>query len=364
MVSIASLYGLRHYSFRDNGVIVVEPNSFHGEILPGFCKYLTDSGFSLTLLVRYENFNGKIFSMVPPNEQPRIVCMAPWAMKRFLRRQDSNTCALVFVTSSFLSDKFGYFGLFFEYLRFTPQARLGYLLVEHHFPALIPHLTNGDVELKRVFQLSPHEYNGHIVPMLNPHYFGSVVHRSKSPKTIFVTVGSLSSRNRSPDQLLDAVANLTNRGITNFEVVVIGRDISALKHKNISSVFRVLGALDFESLFYEIGKSDFILPLLDPGNDGHRRYLTGETTGSRQLILGFRKPPIIHEEFGTHYGFTDEMAVLYSSDQLAEAMGRAIAMTSEEYDAQVENLARLASQIYQISIRNLQTVLAGLLGRG
>ena len=357
VVSIRNLLGFLHSARNDREVLVVEPNEFHAEILPGFCKYLTDLGYKVTLILRHANYASKVFARVPKEAQPEFLCMAPWAMKVTLRRLNSGSCPLIFFSSSYFVQEGGFFGLFVDYLGFIPRGRLGYFMVEHHFPVLIPELEKGRIDSRRVFLLSRHQHGECRVPMLNPHYFGFVRHDRKSRKTRFVTVGSLSIRNRNPMQLVAAVNELLSRGVFDFEVIVIGRDTSALAPGLIPGNIRVLGALDYDLLYNEVEAADFFLPLLDPDNEGHRRYLRGETTGSRQLILGFTKIPVIHEEFARTYGFTEADSVLHATGCMAKAMERAILMSGEDYETRQLSLREHAGVVYRESLENLRAAI-------
>jgi hypothetical protein len=104
--------------------------------------------------------------------------------------------------------------------------------------------------------------------------------------------------------------------------------------------------------------ADFFLPLLDPDNPGHRRYLSGETTGSRQLILGFGVVPVINEVFADAYRFDETNAVLYPAKDLAGAMLRSIRMSPDEYAQRRGGLAKLAEEVRRESLRNLADRLA------
>ena len=107
-------------------------------------------------------------------------------------------------------------------------------------------------------------------------------------------------------------------------------------------------------MYKEMEKADFFLPLLDPSNEWHRRYLNETTTGSRQLILGFLKPCLINEEFANAYDFNQNNSIIYQQNNLLNAMKAAININSEEYEKLQKNLNLLAQNIYKESLQNLK----------
>jgi hypothetical protein len=116
-------------------------------------------------------------------------------------------------------------------------------------------------------------------------------------------------------------------------------------------------------MYSELEAAHFFLPLLSPDMEGHHRYLDGETTGSRQLILGFLKIPVIHEQFAAVYGFNSENALLYADLSLADGMLWALELDSEDYLNRVMALNQLRSQVYAESLDNLRQAVKGIDGQ-
>ncbi len=103
--------------------------------------------------------------------------------------------------------------------------------------------------------------------------------------------------------------------------------------------------------------ADYILPLLDPTIEANRDYLQFLTTGTKQLILGFRKPCIINEEFAEALGFNSANSLIYSQNFIYEQMKNAIFMDEEEYSHMTEKIKELANTLEQISLNNLKEAL-------
>jgi hypothetical protein len=113
-------------------------------------------------------------------------------------------------------------------------------------------------------------------------------------------------------------------------------------------------------MFDELIKSDFILPLLDPEIEAHRRYINSGTSGTFQLIYGFNKPCIIHKTFADIYGFNDKNSIIYEcNDKFPEAILNAINIADSEYKNIQENLLSDTQIIKKHSLSNFQKMLEG-----
>lgn len=337
-------------------ILLVEPNEFHAETLPGYWFYLNQLNFKVVILARHRNSKSGAFNRLPESERPKTYQMGLWSMKCCLKSRHIKEYDFVFITSNVLAERHGYFGLFFDYLGFIPIGKSGYLVIEHNYPSLKESRRAKRIETDRVFLLSEYSDGGTTIPMLNPNYFGPLIARPKEQKdTItFITVGSLTSRNRNTTLLNNAVQQLENAGVLNFKVLVVGKCLEPSMLLSHSSRIKFLGFLNFEDLFSSLERSDFYLTLLDPENTGHRRYLDGETTGSRQLILGFNLLPVINRVFADAYAFNDSNAVVYEDDDLACAMLQAIRMHPDETRKRREGLAGLTEKIRKQSLFNLR----------
>ncbi len=348
---------VRFVRYRPAGpaVLMVEPNSFHGEILPGYIHYFNQLGFEVVLLWRQANASSGVFSRLLNAEMPRAFAMSPFWLKRSLAVVPTNRYNHLFLASNYLVVPGGYYGMFVNYL--SKQSifhRQPHLLVEHCFK----NLQQDNCLAKHVFLLSELEHPKKAVSMLNPHYFGKVASHALATKRVFVTVGEVTKRNRNFDILIEAVEALESNGFDNFEVHVIGRGANGDLFNGASTKIKPHGYLSYQAMYNVVESADFFLPLLDPENEGHRRYLSGETSGSRQLILGFLKPPIIQAEFANCYDFTPTDAVVYGIEDLAVAMERALCLEPSEYEAMLGELEVLAASVREKSLLNLKAALA------
>ena len=155
------------------------------------------------------------------------------------------------------------------------------------------------------------------------------------------------------------VKKLHNLGIRNFNVTIIGErhfnEIDEeLENPEIKKYFKVLGRVDYQTVYKNLNKADFILPLLDP--DIHfDRYIKKGTSGTFQLIYAFNKPCIIHKTYADIYGFDEKNSLIYEdNDELSDVMQKAISMTNDEYKNIQENLLSVVRTIEKRSFSNFQ----------
>jgi hypothetical protein len=356
LLSIQSIYRLLKKTYEPKTVLIIEPNTFHGEILPGFCHYFSELGYNVTLLIRKENYRNGIFSKFEIEEMPNIFCLNNLFMK-FILRKISCQYDNVYITSSTLAERFGFFGFFYKYLGYHPYGRNGLFYVEHSFPNIINVIKNGDIKIQQIIQLSENKTENYNIPMINPNYFGKVKMRAKNKKIIFITVGSLTNKNRNFTLLTNAVKELKSKGYRDFSVFVIGRGTSKRMFNNLPEEIKILGKLNYTDLYNKIEQADYFLPLLDPEFEGHIRYLKGETTGSRQLILGFYKIPLIHSTFAKAYNFSLSNSIIYESNNLSEAMEDAINLSEDKFMILQKYLEQLTLSIRKESIKNLEEII-------
>lgn len=334
---------------KDNRVLIVEPNPYHGEILPGFVKYFRDLGFSTDLLLRSANKVDDIFCRF--KIKPRVISGSAEKLKKFLKSDIINKYKYVFFSSSAFWETDFCVDSYLNYLGFVPNAKNGIMMVEHNIePYLKEYNEEEYLHKNRLFTLS----GFHDTPMLNPHFFGENVKITrKSDKVIkFVAVGRIGRNCKNHDILISAVSELSKKNYK-FKVTVIG--IGKLKiPKELKKYIDFKGHLSYKRMYSEIEKADYILPLLDYSIEDHHRYINGTTTGNRQLIMGFLKPCIIEEPFAAWYGFNNQNAIIYKDNNLADGMIQGIELSGNDYSDLQNNLKNLENEIYKISLENLK----------
>jgi len=349
LISLYSFFRFMSSRVGEKAVLLVEPNAFHGEILPGYYKYFEDLGYDMFVLCRLFIVTESAFCRLP--NKPNIFVMTPGLIRRVLRSKKLHKFDYLLVTSrQFFDARTRFWGAYINYLKFNPMPRLGCFYVEHNFD---PHKMAYGTDLRNLFLLTRESYNGLDIPMLNPHWFGDVRHTPLNPgKRVFLFIGSASLYQKSIQMLLDIVWQLEKK--FKFEVWMIGKGTNTLSSEELPDSIRIFGRLPFDQMFQHIEDADFILPLLDPLNQDHRHYLRGVSSGSRQLALGFSKVAIIHKVFATHYDFSKKDAILYEDGGLAYVMEQALTMNKDEYARLQAGLRELAKNVYDESLENLK----------
>lgn len=337
-------------------VLLIELNRFHAEVLPGYCKYFKQIGLHAVVLTRRANARSGAFDHLPDTIKPTVYAMHPVMMRWLLHLRRFRAFEFMLIASSHWAEPNGYWGTFLEYLGFVPSGRVGYATVVHDLEHISPHLDSGRIQIDHCVMLTPGEFRGRTIRMVNPHYFGARRLGARPHKRRrFVTVGALSTANRNFNQLVHAVQELQEQGLTSFEVRVIGRSgATSADHRDAPPCMKFLGNLSYPELYDELAEADFLLALLDPACASHRRYLGGSTTGSRQLWYGFGIVPVIDEEFAKAYGLEDGSAIVYSSHRLAGAMKLAIDLSPDEYRRRWAILEHEANRIADASLQNLR----------
>lgn len=358
---IKNLQRLLAYAVSCKTVVIVEPNEFHGETIPGHCRYFQELGYTVLVLLRRKNLSGGIFCRYPDESMPQFFCLGPWGMKFFLNSRNVKQFDVVFLNSNFYAVRDIFWGRYQDYLKSAPKGKYGWLAVEHCFQNLLPYVKEGTVDFGRLFQLSEYRYGTTPIPMLNAHYFGPYAVQALTNARTFITVGAVHPQQRNMPQLVSVVQGLVRRGISNFRILVIGRVDPSVDVSGMPEQIVFLGPLSFPDMYDKMDEANFLLPLLDPSMEAHRRYLDGQTTGSRQLILGFAKIPVLHDEFADAYAFTQANAIRHADGGLEAAMERAIGMTQPEYDAMRRSLEELAQTVYEKSLLNLKNTLGAVM---
>jgi hypothetical protein len=340
-------------SFTPNTFIVWEPCTHsHAEVVPGYVKYLVDLGFEVAVFVTPKRYDEGLFSRF---NHPAVTPyhLSQRAIRRLFRTQGLDQAQGIMVTTARkISGRSDYAAELALFAQRSSGQRL--LLVEHDIkPAAdCGALTPGIVTLRE-----PH-YGAVTTTTVNPHYFGDVrITAKNSDTTRFITIGAMRSKRRNTQLLIEAVNTLHDAGCTHFIITVIGRGSLRGVPAHLHRYFDIKGRVDFSTLYAEMERADFFLPLLDPDNPSHERYITTGTSGSFQLIYGFRTPCLIAEKFAAVNGFHSDNSVVYARNvDLAKAMRSAISMPHETYSTMQNQLQRDADALYQRSLRSLGTL--------
>ena len=341
---------------RPNSILVLEPNTSHGEVIPCYVSYLLDLGYNVDVVVLPDVYYQKPLCRL---NDTRVRCFALTAknMRLFLSREDIlGQYRNIFITSRIVyPGRHGKHDTVFDIFPDLQTYKGKIVVAEHHLDLVDEELLKHDkIVTLANFGL---QYGRNI--SVNPHNFGRV---SNAPKngviTKFVIIGSIEPGRRNYRLLTDALQKLTKIKQGLFKVTVIGNGELSDIDEGMRNYFDIKGALDFPEMFEELEQADFSLPLLDPYDQNHDRYLTTGTSGSFQLIYGFVKPCLINEKFAAYHRFTNHNSLIYKENtELVTAMEQAIEMSSREYAEMQRMLEKTSAEIYAESLDVIRRVL-------
>ena len=334
----------------DNTVLMIEANDFHGEIMPGYIKYLLDLGYNVDLLATEKHGEDSTLCRLK-SDRVKSYYTNISTMEEILKDAETmNKYKGLFVNSLLTSRqdrKVKSPAIVYRYFKNIKKPEGGFCINVCH---TIDRLEKSFLKENNCVVLADTKIPG--LPVVNPCYFGEVKVSGKNDKTIFLISGDGS---KNFGMVADSVRKLLREGITNFKVYVTGRNNHAELSEDLKSHVEFLGYVSFEKLYSLAEESDFIIPCLDPDNKKHLWYINNGTSGAFQLSYGFLKPMLIAEKFAQKAGVDSESAIIYEKNpDLTEAMRNAICMDKEVYKKMQEGVKKCCTQLYNSSLENLK----------
>lgn len=327
-------------------VLIVEPNPYHFELQPGYCKYFRDLGYHVEVIAQPTLEEDS--SYIKYENPPKQFYLSTKYQKKALALVKIKDYDFVFLSTSVLwADNVR--DSYINWLGFEPNGKYGFMMVEHN---IIPYFKDysHDKYLSRnkIFSLA-----GQCdIPMLNPHYFGNIRIKPKNEKTTFAAVVNEA---KNIDFLFETCKSLINKKIENFQIIVTGRSVIKEIPEDLQNVIKVTGSLKFEELWTIYENVDFILPMLNPEIKNQDRYKKGTVTGSWQIMMGFIKPLIINVIYTDYYKLNKQNSIIYNTNEnLTEAIEQAIFLSQENYQIIQNNIKTLSKKIYNESLDNLK----------
>lgn len=351
---------LRRLSAAPPVVMIIEPNRYHGEVLPGLVGHFQSLGLDVLLIVRRAVKRSGVFCRWPSSRRPLMYAMPPWMMRRILGGRSTPRVQYVLLASAYWAEAHGHFGLFSSYLGPAFVSRFRYATLVHEFDHVKADIDTGRLSPSCIALLRRFQYRGFQYPALSASNFGVVQsgpHRGGA--ATFVAVGAIVGEPEVLRELVAAVASVAMETDVAFRVILVGRLGTSVRTLIQSrSEISFLGAVSFPQLFNLLEAARFILPLLDTRLPEHRRYLDGKTSGSRQLALGFGLIPVMEAAFAEAYGFHGDAAVAYPAGMLRDALRDAVTMGDSEYAKRMKALSTIRSQVDAESLETLRRFLA------
>ncbi|QEW20609.1 hypothetical protein LA6_002808 [Marinibacterium anthonyi] len=322
----------------------------HGEIVPGYARYLRDLGFEVLVLMTPARLDEGLFARFD-QMGIRHGMLSQRQIRRFVKRPELRQAAGVLVTTAGkLPD--GPDGAVDLRRVFGNPLPERLLTVDHDAG---PRIDRGVWDPKTI-TLRTLDYKGAKSVVVNPHDFGRIDVTPKSQGcTVFVMVGAVRSKRGNAPLVYETAEQLIAAGETDFEIRVIGKPGKDPVPEALQDHVKILGRLDFHAMYDQIEAADFILTSFQADNPDHDFYRTGGTSGAFQLAYGFTKPIIVQEAFARLNRFNATNALVYGDDAgLMGAMSRAIDMDATAYAALQAGMEATATAIYKTSLDNLR----------
>jgi len=338
-------------TINDNTFILWEPCSkSHAEIIPGYTKYLLDCGYDVSIMMACTKYQKGLFSKFANNDRVHINKFSMKEACKYFQKYGLNGAKGVLITTARRLSM--YKGTYEPELKlFKEQERKRVFMVDHD----INTATDSEEVYDEIITLFKPNYKNVKTTVINPHYFGEIKVTPKNKITNFIMIGALREKQRNCALLVNTIKNLIKSNYKDFKITVIGKGSLRDVPEAITEYIDIKGQVDFETLYNELEKADFFLPMLDEENIDHERYITTGTSGSFQLVYGFTKPCLIVEKFTKPHGFDIGNSIIYPrSSAFMNAMIEAINMSEKDYENLQQNLSKLSKTIYDTSLENMK----------
>jgi len=335
-----------YFDIRENSVLLIEFYKVHGESLPGHAKYFLDLNYNIDVVINCKGKNDiGLFSCFNTNKKVRVKILSDYDMNYLMRSPVISNYKHIMINS--LDNKCE-----LNHLAFVNLFKLKPVCAIHN-----PNLLSKYFKTNKIISHVKIESKNRKSPVIvNPHYFCDYRRRERKCENSNITTFTAFNNNdllrRNINLLFNACDMLYEKGISNFNIKVIGKGLPILDcfNKNIQN----FGFLDFQSMYKEIIDSDFFIALLD---EESKQY-TNKASGSYQISYGFLKPLLLHSQFSKISYLNNDNSILYDSNgNLAEAMERCINMTNNEYLSIVNSLEKTKNDLYNVSLKNFKEVL-------
>ena len=352
-------------------IMVMEPNPFHGEVIPGVVEYLIKLGYSVDLFVRKELIMDGIASILP--SQTKVYEFTLSDLQNLFQKKKNCDYDFLFLTS--LEIQIGNeIHSFIRYFNFEVMTKYGVLGIYHTSTFVSQFHDEKMYSDGRIFFLSDFQVENGEGQVLNPHFFNKNacinIKKNRSDKVKIVVLGNICDYR----MVGKALSKLTFAERKRIQVIHTGSkndfktNIKRLAKKVIvyvcaliDSRFREkkyamhiieMGRLNFPDLLKLLDSADYLLMPIDMNTTEGKHYVSVSTSGTKQMSLGMNVPIIANDVVGGIYGFERSNSVFYEKDNLEEAF-RSVIDDNSQSD-RIENLKKAEEKIYIQSLENLR----------
>ena len=261
-----SMRAWRRHPVAGRTILILEPNYCHGEVIPGFCRHLLDMGYRVDVLMHHSLARQSPLCCFKEGDIHIFTAMCT-SWKRLAKARVLTRYEAILVSTSAFYDIPGWA----SFLHMTGFDKFANLLAVEHELKDIPRF--GEEELDRQGRLLTLGSFPRGM-MVNPHFFGEIPPAPRNREPVFITVGSLSAQRKNHNLLIEALQTIYHEGHRDFSVIIVGEGELGEIPGHLRPFLHVAGKLDFPAMYEAMRRADYFLPLLDPGNPAHDRYIT------------------------------------------------------------------------------------------
>lgn len=335
------------HEIRENSILIVEINACHGETIPGFINYFQKLNYNVDIIVSYYMVRDKVLDRFAFNN-----------INLFYMTE--NEIYKVLTDSFYTKYKYLFFNtsIYYETNRNLIYDIINKNIVFNKDRIILVEHTIDNLKLlkKNTITLLP---NSSKCKWVNPHYFGEKKLKSKNRDIIkFLLTAREANSAKNLDLLIDSIRDVIKSGINNFKVIFTGRIANLnININDIKDNVEFTGYLDYVQLYKYCEDADFILPMLDPNIESHKRFFE-DVSGSFQLVYGFGIVPIVHKAFSLRYGLDSDNSLVYNNyDEFIQKFKYAVNMSDWEYKSKVKNILDYSNKLDKQSLLNLKSIL-------
>lgn len=347
---------------KENTILLIEPNPFHGECLPSYVNYFLEFGFNVHLFTSKENIiENPFINCNFPEDKFKIISFEKvpsidYFMKYLLNYK------YIFLTSMLFLGNTYYANLLYE--NYSIKYKKNNLFLISHELDSTKYSSNFEIlHQNNIFVLRQGVQKNELTkefPFVSPIYFGEfpdLIKEKKAEIVKFLAVGGNYKKNlRNYDNIIDSMRKLRDSGITNFEIIFIGNPNQEFKekaNKEFAENIRFTGRVNFADLYKYHQECDYILFNIDKNTAEYELYLHKKISGSYSTSIGFLRPGLIDSDLAKEYKL-ENCSICYDEGKLLDAMKQAILLPQNKYIDLQNNLKQLSEILQKQSKENLK----------
>lgn len=340
-------------------VALIEPNNYHGEVLPTLAYLLKELGYDVTVYatpfirsqnpfvnlssldVEFKEFDGNTGALAG-YDMHVWSSIEPQRNISLFQSTRKPSLAVVHDGQRIMSD---------DYKEIVSASNFRAITLSKHFGAYLEQL-------------------GVANSCIFPVYFHDGSLAGKTGTNVFCVQGKVEFKRRNYESIINAVAQLEKNSVNpNFKIKLLGKNNSIegylLRLRVLLSKgrkhFEIAGVQpDYKEFYGHLLDSEFICPLIDRSKEKYGGYFVDTSSSSIPMGLGHGLIPLLHYEFASLYGL-EEISITYKNGGLIEAMKKAINMSDDQREGLRAQLKSYKEKELQRSLNALESAIRNVL---